>query len=436
MPIRLPDKPTGKQYEDFVSACLSALGYFIETRIVLKPGKSQILELDVVATPSGDAFRDRMLVDAKSGDWGFKDVFKIYGWMNYLGIDRGLVAHLRPVDEDSQDGFQKIGADTDVRCCHLSTETENVAELAPACNDLTTEQQHTLTGCGWWQQIAQRLAYAQLVHKWKSEKGNELLAEVKAYYAVVQQSFFRKDPLERVYRLYEAYQEYPHISGKLIALEAARRACGEQTVWNELKNTEKHPWLQFAMLLEHKARLAVVKNALDRLVNQLDEEARGIKRGPNGWGKVLEALMPENFRAGIEHLATNPLCRRIPYLLQLFIELFGGFYFEDSEDDIKLLSELSGIPADEIVPSLRLMNEFFPFERDWFYTVKDTLVCMKMIPGFVRGTGCFLRQAFYDFKDYAQRYPNMGWLLAKWHNALYHLLEPDLRIEPSSEGPH
>jgi len=45
-----------------------------------------------------------------------------------------------------------------------------------------------------------------------------------------------------------------------------------------------------------------------------------------------------------------------------------------------------------------------------------------MVPSFVRGTGCFLRQTIFDLKEYNEKYTEMGWLLSKWHNALYYLL--------------
>ena len=47
---------------------------------------------------------------------------------------------------------------------------------------------------------------------------------------------------------------------------------------------------------------------------------------------------------------------------------------------------------------------------------------MKM----VRGAGAFFRQTAFGFKNYDEVYPTMGWLMARWHNALYHALVPTL----------
>ena len=62
MPLTPPSSPDGEQYEDFVVATLKALGYFTETRLTLREGKKEVLELDVVATPSGAATSDRELL--------------------------------------------------------------------------------------------------------------------------------------------------------------------------------------------------------------------------------------------------------------------------------------------------------------------------------------------------------------------------------------
>jgi hypothetical protein len=49
-----------------------------------------------------------------------------------------------------------------------------------------------------------------------------------------------------------------------------------------------------------------------------------------------------------------------------------------------------------------------------------------MTPGFVRGGGAFLRKLAFDLKEYQDKYPGLGWLLAKWHGAAYRVLEPAL----------
>lgn len=76
-----------------------------------------------------------------------------------------------------------------------------------------------------------------------------------------------------------------------------------------------------------------------------------------------------------------------------------------------------------------LFNEFFPLSGGWFFTPKQEIRCMKMIPAILRGTGAFLRTALFDAKkSYDSLFPQMGWLVTKWHNALYAFLEPALGV--------
>ena len=106
-----------------------------------------------------------------------------------------------------------------------------------------------------------------------------------------------------------------------------------------------------------------------------------------------------------------------------------SFFFED-DDELTLLEKLTNIPKNRIISSLKLLDHFFASDdRSFFYTQKNQLLCLKMVPSFVRGTGCFLRQTIFDLEEYNEKYTEMGWLLSKWHNALYYLLEPYLSIE-------
>src|SRR5206468_3160907 len=73
MTITLPADPSEAQYEDFVAAFLLAGGYFIEPRLKFRDNGVELLELDVVATPANEKYLDRILVEAKSGGWGFAD---------------------------------------------------------------------------------------------------------------------------------------------------------------------------------------------------------------------------------------------------------------------------------------------------------------------------------------------------------------------------
>lgn len=145
-------------------------------------------------------------------------------------------------------------------------------------------------------------------------------------------------------------------------------------------------------------------------------------------------MTPASFRAGLNALKGHPQRTKIPRLFQVFIEVFGGFYRLGDDADLNHLSACTGIPKDEVVPCLELFNSFFPIPNGWFVTAKDEICLMKMVPAVFRGTGAFLRSNLCGENNYEKLYPNMGWLVSKWHNALYHTLESHLKVAAAASS--
>jgi hypothetical protein len=77
-------------FEDCVSALFNAGGYHVE-RHIRHRDLEEVLELDAVATDYSTSPPTRVLVESKSGAWGYPDLFKVLGWMKYLGFERGVV---------------------------------------------------------------------------------------------------------------------------------------------------------------------------------------------------------------------------------------------------------------------------------------------------------------------------------------------------------
>src|SRR4051794_28141945 len=82
----IPD--SGRDLEDYVAGMFQAAGYFVEKNIRQRE-ITDVLELDAVATSYEGPVPRSVLAEAKGGRWGFPDIFKVAGWMQYLGIERG-----------------------------------------------------------------------------------------------------------------------------------------------------------------------------------------------------------------------------------------------------------------------------------------------------------------------------------------------------------
>ncbi|HUS49407.1 MAG TPA: hypothetical protein VMZ91_04545 [Candidatus Paceibacterota bacterium] len=88
--INLPELPKGKIFEECVSAFFQSAGEYIE-RNIIERDIEEILELDIIATDYNSKLPDIKLLEVKSGNWGFPDIFKIRGWIDYLNIEKGIL---------------------------------------------------------------------------------------------------------------------------------------------------------------------------------------------------------------------------------------------------------------------------------------------------------------------------------------------------------
>lgn len=436
MAIKLPTTPTGEQYEDLVAASLKALGYFTETRLVLREGKKEVLELDVVATPNPNDPSARRLYEAKKDGFSFPNLFKLFGQRMYLDIAEGCLVSLRGLDPEFAEVYESIGRELNVRLCNHTLDDMAIDRLANPSNELSPELRARIVGVAWFQQIGKRLAYAFFVQECSRNKGVTLYEQGRTYNHDVLGSFFMRTPLARAEALYEAYTKSPRLPGEFVSQIAENIGRSVRDVWNQVNDSGEYIWIQYLMLLEHTARVAIIKNALDDLLERGQGPIPG-KRVKMGKSEVTlpDHILPQSFWDGLQALGEHKHSLRLPFLFQAFVELLGGFLFFRDRDELGMLSALTGIPAEEVVDSLRVLDKFFaPADGTWFYEQKGQLLCMKMVPGFTRGGGCFLRRTWYAINEYVEKFPDMAWLLSRWHNTLYFLLEPHLKIAEETQA--
>ena len=146
-------------------------------------------------------------------------------------------------------------------------------------------------------------------------------------------------------------------------------------------------------------------------------------------GRAVHRIKGFHFSPKYEDIVTalkkNMHYLKIPYLLQIFIESFGGYYI-DSDADIGLISEITQIPKDQVVGCLEILNVFFPAENGWWIPTKN-LRLLKFTPAFVRGIGSFMRK-----DQICERYSDltsMGWLLSKYHDVAIDVIAMDEKLK-------
>lgn len=423
MAIRLPSDPRESSYEDLISACLTGLGFFVEANLHLRDDTTEILELDVVATPVVNPLKDVLLLDAKSGKTGIADIFKMFGWRVFLGIPRACIVRPTPPDPTKVRSLVKLGSETSVHVATVNLKDFDLSCIPSKSLVMPDALRDKVIANAWYGRIGKRLCIQDFT-QFSKQPGLTSPVRAKEYRWAIEQSFFARQPLERARAVYDAYQSAAGITGVVIDELASKSSASSTSIWDQVRDTHERKAVQFCLMMEHTARLRIVKNSLIHLIQR--ESAGGTKDEAFRW-LLDEWAMPASCQNGMARLQNHEFRNRIPFLWQLFIEVFGGYYCLTDTCDVQLLSDCTGIPVGQIPECLDLYGEFFPNSGGWFMTAKGELRIMKNVPAVYHGTGAFLRDSVFGSGEYAKRIPQMAWLVARWHNALYAILEPELK---------
>ena len=198
------------------------------------------------------------------------------------------------------------------------------------------------------------------------------------------------------------------------------------SIWSKVRDTHEHLDIQCTMDLESIARFVIMKKALD------DAFERGEAPPPTSRiefeGSSFDMPrhdLPQKYFNGLERMRQHEHGAKIPYLFEVFYSVFGGFLFVENQDELELLSLTTNIPIHNILECIHFMDDFF---GNFFFEIqKYKMLCMKGVPGIVRGGGVLVRRNVFGINNYSEKYGDASWLLTKWHNAIYWTLEPNLK---------
>jgi hypothetical protein len=405
----------GRELEDYVAGLFQAAGYFVE-RGIHERAFTDVLELDVVATRYDGDIPTSVLVEAKGGHWGFPDLFKVVGWMQYLQIELA--------------GFF-IARDNRPR--NVPRVHEKVAPLGISLVDLAdfrdSHRRFEAAGFGaitdvflpdlwrysFW---VERVLLDRLRGLKRSLPRAAGPAAVLGYHDLIHDHvFFIKERSERLALLYKGYRDHPKLSLALAielggeAFEPLSRASSSK-ILGEAMCAGKHAPVQASFYVEHRGRLSILKAAIDLLCHD---------------NLTPTHRLPETFREGMRILRTRPNFRRYALVWQVFLWGFGGFFLADRVDqEFSWLSAQTGVPFDEVRLALRAFDDLFPTPSgSWLAPLRGTnIVAAKMVPTAFRGIGSMQRLKRYK----ANNYRDLGYQdatsrhLVDWHNNTVALL--------------
>lgn len=413
---------TPSDLEDYVAALFQCAGYFVEKNIIERD-PTDILELDIVATSYEELLPTPLLVEVKSGDWGYHDIFKLIGWMVYLNIKKGaFFVSKEKATKDPERIHQKV--DKMLSFVPLGDFSDVVSRFNE--NDFNSIEDAS-------QLLLWRLVYRierklieRLRDSVKTDSTKQGPKKILEYHNLINNRiFFIKDVRERLAKLYKAYQQHPRL-----ALAVSREKQGydfdpeyrdpHDPLLRETMIDGKYPELQACFYVEHRARLAILKAAIDYLCQeQASVLPPRISRGVD-INKLLFDLLPQNFQDGLEEMKHNQYFKRYALFWQVFLWGFGGFYLTEIKDEeFALLSKYTGIPVSGIPAALRAFDLLFPLQSgSWLTSVGNTeYQVVKMTPTVFEGLGAIKRLFLYQKEKY-EEFNFKGFTcndLKKWH---------------------
>lgn len=432
--VVLPKLPDGKEFEELVAAHFQCAGHYVE-RSVIDRQEEEVLELDIIVSSyAAGAPPVSRLIEVKGGGWGFSDIFKVRGWLDYIGMSDGALVVRE--HRGSVDFYQRIADGLRIKVLPLG----DLATATTVLKPLTGAAPVHNVDLPWWRfsYWTERQTLRRITVNKKSIQNRKCYWALDRYFSLINnRTFFTKNVIERAAKLYETFKEFPNISAKL-----AHELKGEDfdadydlipnETFREAYYAGRSNGLELSTFVEHRSRLAVMKAAIDyQLYKQsgLDQnEKHAIEFGESKFEFFLLDLLPASFQTGLKELSGQPYFYRYPVFWQWFLWFFGGFILKDYEDiEYEFLSVRTGIPVLHIPKALESYNVLFPRENGWFMEHEyNNARVLKLFPMPFMGVGANVRKWLHGgekgWNGMKTSGQNTVGDLQKWNNSLVELL--------------
>lgn len=426
--VVLPDLPQGKEFEEFLAAFFQSHGFFVE-RSIIDRQEEEVLELDFIATSySHNEAPKQNLFEVKGGRWGFGEVFKLRGWLDYLNHDSASLLVAKNVQHINF--YKKISEKLNINIIPI----EDLNNTPESLNGFITPENIKKEDIGIWRfsYWMERQLMSLLTSKKKSIQDKQCYNALSRYYYLINSgTFLTRNIVERADKLYSIYKEYPNISAKL-----GHELIGEN-FHDDHQNIPKQLYastyysceltdLAISTFVEHRARLSILKAAIDyKIYKNLGfdhNEGQSFKFGNIEWEHKLLDNLPLSFRNGLEQISMHQYFYLYPVFWQWFLFVFGGFILKDYlHQEYQLLSDKTGIPIEEIDNAIRSYEILFPRDGGWFVEPPNTNIkFLALFPVPYMGLGVSYRRWIYtedhDINNLKLTGPHTKDDLRKWNN--------------------
>jgi hypothetical protein len=452
--LQLPSIPKDCYYEDYVAAILNAGGYYLDRSVHRTEDGLDLLELDVVATKyRADKYEDT-IIEVKSGGWGIKDLFKVNGWLNFLGHQKGaFVYQVAPKGKDEatmQTVAKNLTIDLLSNPLQADGTIDDTSILKSFGIDLTCVPKHAIRALRYSYNMERIML--DYIHVFSKENNQyQTPRRVYQYFRqLIDESFFIKDPLGRLSFLTDLAMDHRNIACILDnELKGKGVLTADQcTKFDNLYEIENPHVMRcspvdVALYVQLLNRLLVLKGITEYILTP---------NTPNTWIEDLLTKMSydaqkSNITQAIEKLRTLPHFYLYPYFYQVFFYTYGGFFMVTrKEQEYQILSNITGVPVDEIDIALGVWDTLFPTPTPWMTTMNHGgLYYMRFFPSPLRGLGVNYRRHQYapdGTEDSEELFNNLKSIVGDycyndmihWNNAAYIMLERDQNLHQQVGG--
>lgn len=415
----LPNDPLNYDFEDFFSGFFQLFGHYIETNLI-NQSKDTILELDIIASKySSESELQIHLIEVKSGCFGYDDIFKVRGWIDYLKDYNGIMIGKDKSEHSDLDQLNSIANRLDIKL-FIIPNIEDLSQLSQFGNISETNR----IELDIWRYVAKfERIFEKYLNDGSKVGGIMRFRAIKKYYRSINNKIFFIDIiLIKVLMLYQLYLENINISAKCgnemlgsdfnqDCSSMHKRNYYSTFVFNQLNE------IQISAYIEYRAKLSILKCAVDYLVySNIGQTTKTIDL--KGTDFDLWESTPTSFKSGLDTLKSHPYFYKYPYFWQLFMWYFGGFLLRNNyEVEYEYLAEKTGIPVEEIPNALKAFDILFPTTNSWFREIDSDLLILKLFPAPFAGLGVFSRLNLFnkeDFNDLSRSYKTRLFLKEKY----------------------
>lgn len=424
--IQLPEFPRETEFEEFVSAYLQCGGYFVERQIHEQETRD-VLELDVVLTAHTASDVGVRIAEVKSGEWGCSDLFKLAGWMRYLGVDEAILASLGAMKD--ADVLETVASRLNIGLATIETHEDAEEALRAFVGVKVDSLDVAMWRYAYWLErcLGQRLNDLR--------KSGGLVAPQRVYevHKRLQTNLFAYDMLSRTNSLYDIFRTQPHLAARWASELLGADFDGDyaklpKPIFEQVYyggSAIPHD-LDLVTWTEYRIRLSILKNLVDyELLRRKSGDAafNSVVYRIGGQDVRLADMLPASCRDAVKVLSEQPFFHRYAVLWQWFLWVGGGFLLQDHlQQEYEWLGRKSGMPATEVPRALEAFDVLFPTPNGWFKDLApyNRITVLTMMPVCYHGVGANLRRFLYSsehtFEGIALEGRHTRSQLVRWSN--------------------